>query len=199
MRWSVETLDIVDAEIEGLPASLQARLIRLMEMVESIGLENLREPHVKHIEGKLWELRAKAAEGIARGLYVTVTGRRVVILHVFVKKSQKTPRTALAIALERMKQGEAMTKIAELKKRLMSNPEFRREYEKADAEFALIEALVRARTEAKLSQAEVARRIGTTQSAIARLEGGGVSPSLSTLRRYAEATGTKLHVELVAR
>lgn len=92
-----------------------------------------------------------------------------------------------------------MTKIAELKKRLMENPEFRKEYEKADAEFAIIEALVRARTAARLSQAELARKIGTTQSAIARLEGGGVSPSLATLRRYAEATGTKLHVELVAR
>lgn len=90
-----------------------------------------------------------------------------------------------------------MTKIADLKKRLMTNPEFQAEYEKADAEFAIIESLVRARTEAKLSQAELAKRIGTTQSAIARLEGGGVSPSLSTLRRYAEATGTKLHVELV--
>lgn len=90
-----------------------------------------------------------------------------------------------------------MTKIAELKKRLMNNPEFRKEYEQADAEFAIIEALVRARTEAKLSQAELAKRIGTTQSAIARLEGGGVSPSLSTLRRYAEATGTKLQVNLV--
>jgi len=90
-----------------------------------------------------------------------------------------------------------MTRISELKKRLMDNPEFRKEYEKADAEFAIIEALVRARTAAKLSQAELAKRIGTTQSAIARLEGGGVSPSLSTLRRYAEATGTKLQVQLV--
>ena len=89
-----------------------------------------------------------------------------------------------------------MTKIADLKKRLMDKPEFREEYEKADAEFAIIEALVRARSAAKLSQAELAKRIGTTQSAVARLEGGGVSPSLSTLRRYAEATGTKLHVEL---
>lgn len=91
-----------------------------------------------------------------------------------------------------------MTKIADIKKRLMDNPEFREEYEKADAEFAIIEALVRARSAAKLSQAELAKRIGTTQSAVARLEGGGVSPSLSTLRRYAEATGTKLHVELVS-
>lgn len=104
MRWSVETLDVVDAEIEALPPGLQARLIRLLEMIENVGLEQLREPHVKHLEGKLWELRAKAPEGIARGLYVTVTRRRVIVLHVFVKKSQKTPRGALDIARERMKQ-----------------------------------------------------------------------------------------------
>ncbi len=90
-----------------------------------------------------------------------------------------------------------MTRIAELKKKLMANPEFRAEYEKADAEFSLIEALVRARSNANLSQAELAKKIGTTQSAIARLEGGGVSPSLSTLRRYASATGSKLEISLI--
>lgn len=105
MRWTVETLGAdVDAEIEALPPRLQARLIRLMEMVEAVGLEQLHEPHVKHVEGKLWELRAKAAEGIARGFYVTMTGRRVVVLHVFAKKSQKTPKAALETARQRMKQ-----------------------------------------------------------------------------------------------
>ena len=104
MRWTVETLDHrVDAEIEALPPGLQARLVRLLEMIETVGLEQLREPHVKHLEGKLWELRAKATEGIARGLYVTIAGRRVIVLHVFVKKSQKTPRGALEIARERLK------------------------------------------------------------------------------------------------
>jgi phage-related protein len=103
MAWTVETAGAeVDAEIEALPLSLRARLIRLMEMIEAIGLENMREPHVKHLEGKLWELRAKAATGIARGIYVTRTGRRVIILHVFVKKSQKTPRAALQLANKRM-------------------------------------------------------------------------------------------------
>ena len=91
-----------------------------------------------------------------------------------------------------------MTKISTLKKRLMENPKFRKEYEKADAEFSIVEALIHARAAAKLSQAEVARRIGTTQSAIARLEAGNVAPPLPTLRRYAEATGTKLHIELLA-
>lgn len=91
-----------------------------------------------------------------------------------------------------------MTKIAELKKRLMNNPEFKAEYERADVEFAIVEALVRARTKAKMSQAEVAKKLGTSQSAIARLEGGGVSPSISTLKRYADATGSKLQIDLVS-
>ena len=83
-----------------------------------------------------------------------------------------------------------MTKLKDLKARLMEDAEFREEY-------ALIEALVRARTAAKLTQAELAQRLGPTQSAVARLEGGRVSPSFATLRRYAEATGTRLTVGLV--
>ena len=79
----------------------------------------------------------------------------------------------------------------------MENSEFREEYEKADVEFRLAEALIAARTKANLSQAELVCRLGTTQSAIARLDGGGVLPSPSTLRRYAEATGTRLEISLV--
>lgn len=91
-----------------------------------------------------------------------------------------------------------MTKLADLKKRLGTDPAFQTEYEKADVEYALIETLIRARTAANLTQAELAQRLGTTQSAIARLEGGRTSPSISTLKRYAEATGTRLQVGLVA-
>ena len=90
-----------------------------------------------------------------------------------------------------------MTTLAELKKQLMKNPEVRREYEKVDAEYTLIEEMIRARMKAHLSQAELATKIGTTQSAIARLESGRVSPSLTTLRRYAEATGRQLKVGFV--
>ncbi len=90
-----------------------------------------------------------------------------------------------------------MTKLADLKARLMQNPEVREEYARADAEFSLIEEMIRARTEARLTQAQLAERIGTTQSAIARLEGGKVSPSIATLRRYAEATGHRLRVGFV--
>lgn len=90
-----------------------------------------------------------------------------------------------------------MTRISELKKRWIKDSEFRKEYNEANAEYEIIEALIRARNDAHLSQAELAEKIGTTQSAVARLEGGGVSPTLATLRRYAAATGTRLRLELV--
>ena len=104
MDWTVETVSAVDAEIAALPVALRARLLRLLETVENVGLEALRAPHVRHLEGKLWELRVRGDGGIARGIYVTAARRRVVVLHVFEKKSRKTPRRALATARERMRQ-----------------------------------------------------------------------------------------------
>ena len=104
MTWTVETVSGVDAEIEALPVKLRARLVRLLEAVENVGLEALGRPHVKHLDGKLWELRVRAEGVIARGIYVMAAKRRVVVLHVFAKKSQKTPQRALATAKQRMKQ-----------------------------------------------------------------------------------------------
>ena len=74
MNWTVETVSAVDAEIAALPAALRARLVRMMEAVENVGLESLRAPHVRHLVGKLWELRVRAEGGIARGIYVTAAG-----------------------------------------------------------------------------------------------------------------------------
>ena len=101
MNWTVETVSAVDAEIEALPVALRTRLIRLLEVVENVGLEALRAPHVKHLDGKL---RVRAEGGIVRGIYVTAAGRRVVVLHVFAKRSRRTPRRALATVRERMRQ-----------------------------------------------------------------------------------------------
>ncbi len=102
MQWTIEIVSAAYAEIDALPIKLSARLVRLLEVVEKVGLVKLRAPHARHLEGKLWELRVKADGGIARGIYVTASGRRVVVLHVFVKKSRKTPRRALETAAERM-------------------------------------------------------------------------------------------------
>lgn len=87
---------------------------------------------------------------------------------------------------------------SELKKELLTDPEVRAEYERLEPEFDLIRALVEARNRAGLTQAELAKRMGTTQSVIARLEGGQTSPTWRTLNRYAEATGNRLRVDLEA-
>lgn len=78
----------------------------------------------------------------------------------------------------------------------MKNPEFRREYEALEAEFALANELIGARAKAKLSQAEVARRMGTSQSAVARMESGRKMPSTSSLQKYARAVGRELRIAL---
>ena len=89
-----------------------------------------------------------------------------------------------------------MTRLADLKRKWMRDPKFKAEYDALEDEFALIRALIDARARAGLTQAELAERMGTTQSAIARMEGGRVNPSIGMLRRYAEATGTRLRLEL---
>lgn len=105
MPWRVEILDeTVTAEIAGLPVDMQARFLRLAERIGQAGLESLSEPHVKHLEGKLWELRLTGRDGIARVLYVTAIGRRVVVVRACVKKTQKTPRAEIELALRRAKE-----------------------------------------------------------------------------------------------
>ena len=70
-------------------------------LIQVLGLERVGEPHVKHIEGSLWEMRLKGRNGISRALYVVARPRRVVVVRVFVKKTQKTPRREIELALKR--------------------------------------------------------------------------------------------------
>jgi phage-related protein len=105
VAWRVEILnEAVAAEIAVLPTDIQARFLRLAERIASVGLESLSEPHVKHLEGKLWEMRLTGRDGIARALYVTAIGRRVIVVRAFVKKTQKTPRSEIELALQRAKE-----------------------------------------------------------------------------------------------
>lgn len=105
MNWTVETLGaVVDAEIAALPGDMQAAFLRLAERIEAVGLERIREPHVKHLRGKLWEMRFGGRAGIGRAIYVAAVGRRVVVVHAFVKKTAKTPNSALDLAEQRAKE-----------------------------------------------------------------------------------------------
>ena len=89
-----------------------------------------------------------------------------------------------------------MTDLATLKARILANPEARAEYEAQASEFELAHELIAARTRAGLTQAELAQRMNTTQSTIARLESGRTLPSMRTLARFAEATGSRAVVKL---
>jgi phage-related protein len=105
MAWTVETLnETVDAELAELPTDMRARLVRISELIASVGLPNVKEPHVRHVRGPLWEIRLKGKAGIARALYVTAKEQRVVILRAFVKKTEKTPTDEIDLALQRAKE-----------------------------------------------------------------------------------------------
>ena len=105
MAWIVELLDArVRDELEALPADMKARFRRIVELIQGHGLEQMREPHIRHIEGPLWEMRMKGRDGISRAIYVTARRQRVVVVRVFVKKTDKTPRREIDLALQRAKE-----------------------------------------------------------------------------------------------
>ena len=102
MQWRVEFLDdAVMAALGAFPNDIRASFERIATLIATHGLERMREPYVKHLEGPVWEMRMKGRDGIARAAYVTATGRRVVVVHVFAKKTQKTPRREMEMALKR--------------------------------------------------------------------------------------------------
>jgi phage-related protein len=104
VAWSVTFLnDRVEAQVLALAPGFVARFIRYAERMELFG-PDLGMPHTRAMGGGLFELRIKAAEGIARVFYCTVVGRRIVVLHQFVKKTDKTPPKELEIARRRMKE-----------------------------------------------------------------------------------------------
>lgn len=107
MAWIVELLDDrVREELEALPADMRARFRRIVELIQNHGLERVREPHVKHLERRLWEMRMAGKDGISRAIYVTAKGQRVVVVLIFIKKTQKTPRREIDLAQERAKEVE---------------------------------------------------------------------------------------------
>jgi len=81
---------------------MRAKLTRLVELMEQVGPLQLREPHVKSLGHKLMEIRLTGKDGISSIVYALITQRRVALLHAFIKKTQKTPKTAIDCALKRL-------------------------------------------------------------------------------------------------
>ena len=93
----------VEAEIEEWPSGINASFTRITEQMIETG-SNLGAPYTKAFGDGLFEIRARGAEGIGRAFFCTQIGRRIVILHGFIKKTQKTPDKELKIARKRLKE-----------------------------------------------------------------------------------------------
>ncbi len=105
--WSVEYLnEDVFAEMEAQPRDIRAKFERIVQLIHVNGLERVHDPYIKHLEGKLWEMRIKGRSTIARAIYVTTAEKRIVVVRVFTKKTRKTPRRELDTALERAKEAD---------------------------------------------------------------------------------------------
>ena len=105
VQWAVEVLnDAVEAELLSLPKDMQARFLRISELLESFGPQRVGLPHVRPLGEKLWEMRMTGRDGIGRAIYTAAAGRRLIVLHAFVKRTQKTPRRAIDLALKRLKE-----------------------------------------------------------------------------------------------
>ncbi len=104
--WKVAFLPKAVDEEAKLPPDMQARLGRMLDAIRVGGLIDLPPGWVKPLGHKLWEFRITGKDGIARAIYVTVKERRLVVLHIFIKKTQKTPAREIELALRRSKEIE---------------------------------------------------------------------------------------------
>ena len=104
MSWTIEYFsEGVRLEINALPISIRASYTHLTELLEEFGLD-LRMPHSRAMGGGLFELRPKGKEGIARVFYCTQVGKRIIVLHSFIKKTKETPKRELEIARKRQRE-----------------------------------------------------------------------------------------------
>jgi|SRR5690554_41086 len=103
MTWKVHFYPGVEDEIIKMPNKIQARMLKLLELIEQHGA-NLGPPHTEAMGDGLFEIRAKAQEGIGRSLFCYLKDQQVYILYAFVKKSQKTPKKVLELAQQRQRE-----------------------------------------------------------------------------------------------
>jgi len=103
-RWSVEITEKADAELDDIPEDMQGRFLRISGMLESFGPAEVGMPHVRHLEDELWEMRMRGRDGIARAIYFSAKGHRLVVVRVFVKKTEKTPRREIDLAHTRVQE-----------------------------------------------------------------------------------------------
>ena len=105
MSWRVEVFDrAVERELDGLPTGVRAKLDHVIQLIEEFGPKVVGAPHVRSLGHRLWEIRADSHEGHGRILYVPAAERRLVIVHAFVKKTRRTPKSSMDLARTRSRE-----------------------------------------------------------------------------------------------
>ena len=103
MTWIIQVTPLAETELMAMPADIQARFVHIAEMLQEFGPQAVGLPHVRFLQDNLWEMRLKGRDGIARAIYIAQAGKKLVVLHVFIKKTQKTPRRAIQTAKARQR------------------------------------------------------------------------------------------------
>ncbi|MBI4799939.1 MAG: type II toxin-antitoxin system RelE/ParE family toxin [Desulfarculus sp.] len=104
-KWEIAFLnEVVLEEFMDIPLDMQAYFHRVCELIGRYGLENLGRPHIAPLKNKLWEIRMKGKDGIARAIYITQKDKIITILRVFKKKTKKVPNEEIALALRRLRE-----------------------------------------------------------------------------------------------
>ena len=102
--WTVKLLNhSVEKELNRLDANMKAKFVHVCDLLETYGPKEVGLPHIKHLTGDLWEIRLVSKSGAARAIYVTLSERTIMVVHLFLKKTQKTPKQALSLAMKRIK------------------------------------------------------------------------------------------------
>ena len=104
-KWKIEFVNTkAEEELLSLSADLKAKFLYVTEMIIALGPHNIGLPHLRPMENKLWEMRLKGKDNIARSIYVMASGRRIVILRTFIKKTQKMHSNELKVAYTRLRE-----------------------------------------------------------------------------------------------
>jgi|TARA_Y100000310_G_C20344120_1_gene651211 DNA-binding XRE family transcriptional regulator/phage-related protein len=180
----------IEKFIDSRDLATQTRIGRMIKLLQKYGNQigsYFGSYYSKKVSKGLFEIRIKG--NIEVRIFYTFRKQKIYLLHGFVKKSQKIPKRELEI-------NTIMKSFNQYLKEKMKDPEYKKQYDALESEFAIIEGVIKKRLENKMTQAQLAKKVGTTQSAIARLESGTYNPSFSMLRKVADALDAKLTISL---
>ena len=175
MNWVIEFFDeSIETETLALPPKILAKLLHIFDLIEIAGA-NLGEPYTKPLEDGLFEVRAKAHEGIGRSIYCYQKEKRRLIMQTIKRPTYK-----------------------DFKAKALQNLEVKKEYENFKPLFEIKKQLVIARLNKGITQEEIAKKVGTSKSNISRLESlnNTFMPNIATLIKYANALQMKLNISL---